>query len=124
MEEESSGIVLCDTFWNEDLTWNTDLPRVTRCFRRVVFSLAPLAIFWLVLPIYVFKLRRKSLAANIELSALSVAKFLANGFLTVLALIDLCFWSLDQNLIGLDVAEAALRFLTFVSVIVVIKVKN
>ena len=123
MEDEGSRL-LCGSqpFWDYDLSWNTDIPTFSRCFRRTVFSLVPLAIFWLVLPFHIVFLRRKTRATKITYSILTITKILFAGLLCLVAIIDLAFWSLDEELIGLDIFESVVRFLTFAALVVVIKV--
>lgn len=124
METESST-ALCGKlpFWDYDVSWNTDVPSFTRCFRRSIFSLVPLAIFWLYLPVHITFLRGRTKATKITTSALTIAKLLFAGFLCFIALLDLVFWALDDAFIGLDIFEAVVRFLTFAALIVVIKVE-
>ena len=114
METESST-ALCGKlpFWDYDVSWNTDVPSFTRCFRRSIFSLVPLAIFWLYLPVHITFLRGRTKATKITTSALTIAKLLFAGFLCFIALLDLVFWALDDAFIGLDIFEAVVRFLKY-----------
>jgi hypothetical protein len=118
--------LLCgDTpFWNEDLTWNTEVPSLTRCFRRTMFTMAPGALFWFLLPFHVHHIRKKPLASKVQFCAVSVAKILLAGFLVLVSILDLSYWSLNSDMIVLDAVEAAFRVLTFAAIVFVIKVSN
>ena len=119
----ASSTALCGKLppWDDSVSWNTDLPSITRCFRRSIFSLVPLAIFWLYLPVHISFLRGRTKATQVNTSVLTIVKFLLAGFLGFIALLDLSYWCLDDSFIGLDIFEAAVRFLTFIALIVVIK---
>ena len=52
------------SFWDQDLTWNTDLPIFSRCFRRAIFTMFPMAVFWLILPFYVRYLLKNEVATR------------------------------------------------------------
>ena len=47
-------------FWNQSLTWDTELPSLTKCFRRTIFTLAPSAIFWFIYPFYIWHLGKEN----------------------------------------------------------------
>ena len=119
---ESNSSLLCGSlpFWDLELSWNTDIPTLTRCFRRVVVSVIPNAIFWLILPLYVYKLRQRDVATSSKLSLLSCIKVFLAGFLSFVSLMDLIYWAIDENLIGADILESSLRFLTFVSIAILV----
>lgn len=120
VDDESSLVCGEIPFWDLNLSWNnTDLPTFTRCLRRSLFSLVPLAIFWLILPLYVYKLRNLAVASNRNVSSLSLSKVIFTSFLILLSIIDFCFWILDKNFIGLDILDAVVRFVTFSSVIAI-----
>ena len=101
--------ILCGSqpFWDLDLTWNTDLPTLTRCFRRTTFSLIPNSLLWIIFPFYIANLRRKTLATNAKMSPLSIVKILLAGFLVLVSILDLSFWSLNNTMIGIDILESA-----------------
>jgi hypothetical protein len=46
------------------VSWYTEIPIFTRCFRRAIFSLLPNAVFWLILPFYVYKLKNLAVASQ------------------------------------------------------------
>ena len=123
MEAEDTTL-LCGSqpFWDYDLSWNTNIPTVSRCFRRTVFSLLPLAMFWLYLPFHIYFLKKKTKATKTGYSILTIAKMLLAGLVCLIGIIDLAFWCLDKELIGLDIFETVVRILTFAALLVVIKV--
>ena len=69
-----------EPFWSQELTWDTDLPTFTKCFRRSVFTLAPLSIFSLILPFYVWILRKNAGATSRKISLLSIVKMVSCTF--------------------------------------------
>ena len=109
-------------FWNQTLTWDTDVPTLTRCFRRTIFTSLPLAFFWLVFPFHVRNLRQKTLYTTRKLSVLSTVKYLLAGFLCLVAIIDLLYWVLDQHYTIMDLIESVFRAVTFLAVIFLIRV--
>ena len=111
-------------FWDPNLTWNTELPTFSRCFRRSMFTLFPMAVFWLVLPFHVLQLRKKAVATTRKLSVLSVVRYLLAGFLGLLALLDLIWWALHDGHVVMDLIEAGLRLLTFTTIIVLVRVSR
>ena len=120
---EETNTILCGSqpFWDLDLTWNTNLPSLTRCFRRTTFSLIPNSLLWVVFPFYLYNLRQRTLATNAKMSLLSIVKILLAGILVLLAILDLAFWALNDQMIGLDLFEAAVRIVTFLALIVIVK---
>ena len=109
-------------FWNQTLTWDTEVPTFTRCFRRTIFTTLPLAFFWLVFPFHVRNLRQKTLYTTRKLSVLSTVKYLLAGFLCLVAIIDLLYWVLDQHYMIMDLIESVFRAVTFLAVIFLIRV--
>ena len=49
---------------------------------------------------HIVLLMRRTKATKVTTSALTMAKFLLAGFLCLIALLDLAFWSLDETFIG------------------------
>jgi hypothetical protein len=41
-----------DPFWNASLTWDTDNPNLTACFRNTVLAALPCATLWLSAPFW------------------------------------------------------------------------
>lgn len=41
-----------DPFWDGNLTWHTDFPEFSTCFRKTVLIWGPCSVFWLVLPFH------------------------------------------------------------------------
>ena len=82
--------------WNSSLTWRTSEPSLTVCFRQAFWTFPPTLLFWLFLP---FSLRSgwRSAARGIPLSFLGLAKFLVALVLGALALMDLCYFALGEN---------------------------
>lgn len=117
--------LLCGSqpFWDLDLTWNTNQPSFTRCFRRTAFSLIPNAILWGIAPLYIYKLRKESKVSNHKLALLSIVKILLAVLLVLISLIDLSFWAISDQMLGIDIMEAIVRFVTFVALILLIKME-
>ena len=101
------------------VSWYTEIPIFTRCFRRAIFSLLPNAVFWLILPFYVYKLKNQAVASQAKISVLSMSKIFLAIFLLLLSIIDFCYWILDKNFMGLDILDAVVRIVTFSSIIAV-----
>lgn len=114
---EVNTTLLCGSvpFWDLDYSWNTDLPLFTRCFRRSVFGCLFYALFLFLTPLHLWKLNRKTCQTSSKLSVLTCLKIFFSGILTVIALMDLFYWSLDDNVLGIDVIEATGRALTFIT---------
>ena len=55
-EEPDSGAFksLCgeSPFWDRNLTWDTDLPEFSTCFRKTALIWGPCAVFWVILPFH------------------------------------------------------------------------
>merc|ERR1719483_1688946 len=107
------------SFWDPQISWYTEIPTFTRCFRRAIFSLLPNAVFWLILPFYVYKLKNLAVASQAKISVLSMSKIFLAIFLLLLSIIDFCYWILDKNFMGLDILDAVVRIVTFSSIIAV-----
>jgi hypothetical protein len=72
---ESAFKSLCgdNPFWDGNLTWNTDLPEFSSCFRKAVFIWGPCSVFWLILPFHVrYYFNQKN--AALEFSKLCLVK--------------------------------------------------
>ncbi len=122
--EAEPGFLPCGSipFWDDDLTLNTNLPSLTRCFRRIIFSLAPNAAFvLLVFSWNIYKLKTSSIVTTAaQKTWLSVTKLLLAGCLILVSLIDLVFWILDEAHILVDLIEAVVRVLTFAVILLTI----
>ena len=110
-------------FWNQTLTWDTNIPTFTRCFRRTCLSMLPMAIFWFFIPFIVLKLHKNVLATIQKTSILSMTKYLLAGVLCGLAILDFIYWILDEKYMILDLVEPIFRIVTFVAIIALIRVR-
>ena len=79
MEEEDGPNTfksLCgdDPFWDANLTWHTDLPEFSFCFRKTALIWGPCAVFWIILPFHLhYQFRAKN--AALQYSKLCLVRF-------------------------------------------------
>ena len=111
-----------ELFWDQSLTWDTDLPTFAKCFRRSIFSLAPIAIFGLFFPFYIWNLRKNTTSTSRKLSPLSVIKIILAICLCGVAIAEIVNWNLRDDEIIISLIEHVAKLVTFVLVIVLIKV--
>ena len=111
-------------FWNQSLTWDTELPSLTKCFRRTIFTLAPSAIFWFIYPFYIWHLGRETKSTSRKCSNLSIFKIIFAVFLCCVAITDLVNWTMNGNGIVLDWLEPLARLINAILIIALVKVKE
>jgi hypothetical protein len=46
-----------DQFWNSSVTWDTDNPNFTSCFRNTLLTVLPCGILWLAAPFWFWHLK-------------------------------------------------------------------
>ncbi|XP_065206730.1 multidrug resistance-associated protein 1-like isoform X3 [Planococcus citri] len=76
------------TFWDSNITWDTEYPDLTLCFEKTVLVWVPCAFLWLLLPLEWYYLRH-SKTSDIPLNIYNVAKLIAIAILATLALTDI-----------------------------------
>lgn len=85
-----------EPFWSSGVSWETSNPTLSSCLRKASWTFPPFLIFWLILPWEIRKLFR-STSRDIPLTFLGVSRVLAALFLLLIAIIDLFFWALDEE---------------------------
>jgi len=76
------------TFWDLDVTWNTDTPDFTPCFQKTVLVWVPCIFLWLFTPLEIFY-AKSSINRNIPFGFLNVSKLILSGLLIILTIVDL-----------------------------------
>ena len=65
-EEENGSNNFCNgPFWNSTLTWHTNDPDITECFRDSILVGGPCAFLWIIgLPIWIWSILYKNTSKN------------------------------------------------------------
>ena len=86
--------------WNDSLTWSTGHdrnPDITPCFRSILWTGPPFAIFFLILLPIELRLLFRSGSRDIPLGTISVVKTLAAVVIIALATMDLAYEALNSK---------------------------
>ena len=122
---EDSRWLCSDPFFDPALSWNTDDPDLTSCFRKTFLLWTPCALFWLMVPFHIRTiLQSPAQHRSSFVSSLSMAKTLFAFLLIVVAVVDLAFWCLDDDVFPVDILDPVLRLLTFSTVLALIQAER
>ncbi|XP_046388373.1 multidrug resistance-associated protein 1 isoform X3 [Ischnura elegans] len=115
---DESGVLdeFCgDKFWDLNVTWNTDYPDFTSCFKKTVLVWIPCLFLWVFSPLefyYVIISKNR----NIPWTILNITKFFITAVLIIVAIVDLAHFinvSSSDDVYPADYLAPVLRMLSF-----------
>ncbi|KAK7081053.1 Canalicular multispecific organic anion transporter 1, partial [Halocaridina rubra] len=89
------------TFWNSNITWNTDNPDFTQCFERTVLVWIPCGFLWLFAPLETHYLIR-SVDRLIPWTWINITKLVLSVLLILTQCVDF-FYAVHLSTVGEDV---------------------
>ena len=103
---------------NESQSWNTDDPKLSRCFRQTSLSILPCLALLVLAPLEI--LISKTNPYPVSWSLISYTRFIVSGCLSLVSLIDLITFIVDHGSSfysdsPADFFAPLIKFITFVS---------
>lgn len=109
-----------DAFLDDNVSWNTQDPDVSVCLQKTLLLWIPCGFFWLVLPIKAWQLFRRE-SKRISPSLLNILRTVIAAGVFCLAVADLLYWAQQINSALVDIADAVLRIVTWLVVVIIIQ---
>ena len=86
-----------ESFWDSSVSWNTDNPILSRCFRQIALSIFPCILFLIIVPFEMwFNINPKD-HPPVVWTWIGYSRFIVAIAIALLSLINLFAGQLDQN---------------------------